>query len=160
MGRDGSDPLFLQVKEAQRSVLERFVGKGAYTNQGERVVAGQRLMQATSDIFLGWDRTEGIDGARRDFYFRQLRDWKGSADTETMRPQGMVDYARVCGQTLARCHARSGDGIAIASYMGKSAAFDQALVAFAETYADQNDQDYQALRTAVQTGRITAQTGI
>jgi uncharacterized protein (DUF2252 family) len=160
LGRDGTDPLFLQVKEAQRSVLERFVGKSAYTNQGERVVSGQRLMQAASDIFLGWDRIEGIDGRRRDFYIRQLRDWKGSIDPDRILPAGMSNYARVCGWTLARAHARSGDRIAIASYLGSGVVFDRALADFAESYADQNQRDYESLRRAVAAGRVTATPGL
>src|SRR3954447_12583965 len=160
LGRDDDDPLFLQAKEAQQSVLERFVGKNAYSNQGERVVAGQRRMQAASDIFLGWMRAEGFDGQRRDFYFRQLRDWKGGADLTQMVPHGMEAYARLCGSVLARGHARSGDRIAIAAYLGSSAAFDRALVPFAEAYADQNQRDYDALRAAAASGRVTAITGL
>src|SRR4051794_17360031 len=125
LGRDGRDPLFLQAKEAQESVLERFAGKSRYTNHGERVVAGQRLMQAASDIFLGWQRVTGFDGQDRDYYIRQLRDWKGSADIDTMLASAMTAYARICGATLARAHARSGDRIAIASYMGNSDVFDR-----------------------------------
>jgi hypothetical protein len=160
LGRDESDPLFLQAKEAQPSVLERFVAKSAYSNQGERVVAGQRLMQAASDIFLGWVRSEGIDGVRRDFYFRQLRDWKGSVDPDQMIPAGMLAYGQLCGWTLAQAHARSGDAIAIAAYLGNSSAFDNAIVSFAESYADQNERDYQALQKAVADGRVEAQTGL
>jgi hypothetical protein len=161
LGRDDVDPLFLQVKEAQESVLERFVGKGAYTHQGERVVAGQRLTQAASDIFLGWvGGVSPIDGQARDFYFRQLRDWKGSADPEAMTPQGLTDYGRVCGSTLATGHARSGDRIAIAAYLGKSVAFDRALATFAERYADQNERDYERLQAAVDEGRVTAKIGL
>jgi uncharacterized protein (DUF2252 family) len=161
LGRDGSDPLLLQAKEAQESVLERFVGKSAYTNNGQRVVAGQRLMQATSDIFLGWERvTSPIDGVSRDFYVRQLRDMKGSAEVETMLPDGMTAYARMCAWTLARAHARSGDRIAIAAYMGKRDAFDAAIADFAEAYADQNERDYEQLVEAVKKGTIEAQTGL
>src|SRR3954447_20238291 len=160
LGRDDGDPLFLQVKEAEASVLEGFARKSTFSNQGERVVAGQHLMQAASDIFLGWIRVEGLDGVRRDFYFRQLRDWKGSFDPETMIPDGMARYAQVCGWTLARAHARSGDRIAIDAYLGGSDAFDRALAAFAETYADQNELDYDALRRAVKDGRLTAITGV
>jgi uncharacterized protein (DUF2252 family) len=126
LGRDGQDPLFLQAKEAQESVLERFVGKSKYANHGQRVVAGQRLMQAASDIFLGWQRVTGLDGEVRDFYLRQLRDWKGSADVDTMAAGAMVAYSRICGATLARAHARSGDRIAIAAYLGSADIFDQA----------------------------------
>jgi uncharacterized protein (DUF2252 family) len=160
LGRDGEDPLLLQAKEAEESVLQRFLGKGAYPNQGQRVVAGQRLMQAASDIFLGWERVTGIDGATRDFYIRQLRDWKGSANVDTMIPSGMAAYARLCGATLARAHARSGDRIAMASYLGKGEAFDQAIAEFSTRYADQNERDYGALVQAVESGRLTAQTGL
>jgi uncharacterized protein (DUF2252 family) len=159
-GRDGSDPLFLQAKEAQASVLERFVGKSAYANCGERAVTGQRLMQASSDIFLGWERNDGIDGVPRDFYIRQLKDWKGSVDPDRLTPDSSVAYARVCGWTLARAHARSGDRIAMAAYLGASPAFDRAIASFAEAYADQNQRDYEALQRAVAEGRITAQTGL
>ena len=160
LGRDGQDPLFLQAKEAQESVLERFVGKSQYANSGQRVVAGQRLMQAASDIFLGWHRLTGLDGQLRDFYMRQLRDWKGSADVDTMGASVMTLYARICAATLARAHARSGDRIAIASYLGNSDAFDQAIADFSSAYADQNERDYQALAQAVDSGRVEAQTGL
>jgi uncharacterized protein (DUF2252 family) len=161
LGTDNQDPLFLQAKEAQRSVLEQFVGKSQYTNCGQRVVAGQRLMQATSDIFLGWQYvSSGLDGQERDFYIRQLKDWKGSFPTEGALPAGAAAYGKACGWTLARAHARSGDRIAIASYLGKADVFDQAIATFAETYADQNQRDYDALKHAAQTGRITAQTGL
>lgn len=149
LGRDGQDPLFLQAKEADTSVLAEHVGASRYRNQGERVVSGQRLMQAASDIFLGWERVDGIDGKQRDFYVRQLRDWKGIAVPETMRPEGMRAFGQLCGFTLARAHARSGDRIAIASYLGKSSSFDRALATFAEAYADQNERDHQALVDAV-----------
>jgi uncharacterized protein (DUF2252 family) len=158
LGRDESDPLFLQAKEAQPSVLSRFVGASKYPNQGQRVVAGQRLMQATSDIFLGWQRVEGgLDGGTRDFYIRQLRDWKFSLDIESMIPRGMRLYGELCGWTLARAHARSGDRIAIASYLGGSDVFDRAIADFAAAYADQNERDHQALVDAVNAGRITAE---
>jgi uncharacterized protein (DUF2252 family) len=160
LGRDGQDPLFLQAKEAQESVLERFVGKSQYANSGQRVVAGQRLMQAASDIFLGWERLTGLDGQIRDFYVRQLRDWKGSADVDTMASSAMAAYARMCGATLARAHARSGDRIAIASYLGNSDLFDRAIADFSAAYADQNERDYQALVDAVNAGRLEAQTGL
>ena len=160
VGSDGTGPLLLQAKEAQESVLARFVGKSLHENQGERVVAGQHLMQASSDIFLGWDRVEGIDGVQRDFYIRQFRDWKGSVDTEVMIPEAMAIYGRLCGWTLARAHARSGDRIAIASYLGSSKAFDNAIVAFAESYADQNERDYDALKRAAAEGRIDVETGL
>ena len=127
LGRDGRDPLFLQMKEAEASVLEEFVAPSEFENHGERVVTGQRLMQASSDIFLGWLHVEeGLDGQERDFYARQLKDWKGSAEIEQMVPKGMAAYGKLCGWTLARAHARSGDRIAIAAYLGKSDAFDRA----------------------------------
>jgi uncharacterized protein (DUF2252 family) len=158
LGRDDSDPLFLQAKQAQPSVLSRFAGASRYANQGQRVVAGQRLMQATSDIFLGWQRVEGgLDGGTRDFYVRQLRDWKFSLDVEAMIPRGMRLYGGLCGWTLARAHARSGDRIAIASYLGGSDVFDRAITDFAAAYADQNERDHQALVDAVSAGRITAE---
>ena len=160
LGRDEQDPLFLQAKEAQESVLERFVGKSKYPNSGQRVVAGQRLMQASSDIFLGWQRATGFDGKERDFYIRQLRDWKGSADVDNMSSSLMAGYARICAATLARAHARSGDRIAIASYLGNSDTFDRAIADFSAAYADQNERDYQALVDAVQSRRLEAQTGI
>jgi uncharacterized protein (DUF2252 family) len=156
LGRDDQDPLFLQAKEAQASVLEPFVGKSRYANHGQRVVEGQRLMQAASDIFLGWNRVSGIDGVTRDFYLRQLRDWKGSWAPEAMVPEVMSLYGAMCGWTLARAHARSGDRIAIASYLGGSDAFDRAIVSFSEAYADQNDRDYAALQTAVKANKIKA----
>ena len=146
LGRDESDPLFLQVKEAEASVLSRFVGVSKYKNQGQRVVAGQRLMQAGSDIFLGWHHVEaGLDGQPRDFYVRQLRDWKFSIEIEALQPAGLRLYATLCGWTLARAHARSGDRIAIAAYLGGSDVFDRAVTSFAAAYADQNERDYQSL---------------
>ncbi|MEU6657805.1 DUF2252 domain-containing protein [Streptomyces sp. NPDC046821] len=154
IGRDGRDPLFLQAKEADNSVLAAHVGASRYRNQGERVVAGQRLMQAASDIFLGWERVDGIDGKQRDFYIRQLRDWKGIAEPEKMKPEGMEAFGQLCGVTLARAHARSGDRVAIASYLGKGDAFDRAMATFAESYADQNERDHQALVDAVRAGRL------
>ena len=160
LGRDGSDPLFLQAKEAQRSVLEPVVRKKKrYANQGQRVVEGQRLMQAASDIFLGWERS-ATDGEPRDYYFRQLRDWKGTWDPEAMVPQVMAMYGQVCGWTLARAHARSGDRIAIASYLGTSDVFDRAIVVFAEAYADQNERDHASLKDAAAAGRIAVESGI
>ena len=156
LGRDGQDPLFLQAKEAQASVLEPFVGKSRYANHGQRVVEGQRLMQASSDIFLGWNRLAGFDGVVRDFYIRQLRDWKGSWAPEAMVPQVMNVYGQMCGWTLARAHARSGDRVAIASYVGNSDAFDRAIASFSEAYADQNERDYDALKAAVKADRIKA----
>jgi uncharacterized protein (DUF2252 family) len=160
LGRDNDDPLFLQLKEAQPSVLEPFLGKSQYANHGQRVVEGQRLMQAASDIMLGWHRVTGLDGVQRDFYFRQLWDNKGSAIIEGMRPHELAAYAEICGQTLARGHARSGDAVTISAYLGNSDAMDQAVSDFAELYADQNELDYAALSTAVKTGRVTAQTGL
>jgi uncharacterized protein (DUF2252 family) len=161
LGRDEADPLFLQVKEAEASVLSRFVGASKYANQGQRVVAGQRLMQAASDIFLGWQRVEsGLDEQPRDFYVRQLRDWKFSVEIATLRPEGLQIYANLCGWTLARAHARSGDRIAIAAYLGSSDVFDRAIAKFAAAYADQNERDHQALIDAVKTGRITAEPGL
>ncbi len=161
MGRDDQDPLFLQFKEAQPSVLEEFTAKSEYANDGERVVAGQRLMQASSDIFLGWLHVgSGIDGGRRDFYGRQLKDWKGSFETDGALPDGMSIYGRVCGWTLARAHARSGDRIAIASYLGGSDAFDRSIADFSEAYADQNERDYNALQQAVKKGRVEARPGL
>ena len=154
LGRDGQDPLFLQVKEAQPSVLEQFVGASRFRNHGQRVVAGQRLIQAASDIFLGWDRATSRDGQQRDFYLRQLRDWKASADVSEMIPKAMAVYAQMCGWTLARAHARSGDPIAIASYLGDDDQFDRSISDFAKRYADQNERDYQALRDAVEAGKV------
>jgi uncharacterized protein (DUF2252 family) len=161
LGRDESDPLFLQVKEADTSVLAAFAGASKYTNQGQRVVAGQRLMQASSDIFLGWQRiAAGLDGKPRDFYVRQLRDWKYSIAIEDLAPRGMRGYGEMCGWALARAHACSGDRIAIAAYLGGSDVFDQAITRFAAAYADQNDRDHQALVDAVASGRITAEPGM
>jgi uncharacterized protein (DUF2252 family) len=161
LGRDGVDPLFLQISEAQASVLEEFLEPSEFDNHGQRVVSGQRLMQASSDIFLGWLHLESwLDQQPRDFYCRQLRDQKGSAAIEQMTPRGMATYGRMCGWTLARAHARSGDRIAIAAYLGKGSKFDRALVEFSHAYADQNERDYRALLTAVRSGRITAETGV
>jgi uncharacterized protein (DUF2252 family) len=161
LGADDRDPLFLQVKEAERSVVERFVGKSEYKNCGQRVVAGQRLMQATSDIFLGWDHIDaGFDDKARDYYVRQLKDWKGAFAFETASPGGAAAYGRMCGWTLARAHARSGDRVAIAAYLGSGDVYDQAIADFAETYADQNQRDYEILEQAVDSGRIMAETGL
>ena len=159
-GRDNEDPLFLQAKEAQASVLEPFLGKSEFANHGQRVVEGQQLMQAASDIMLGWIRAKGIDGEERDFYIRQLWDAKGSALIDVMEPSAMLVYARLCGQALAKAHARAGDAVAIASYLGSSDVFDRALAVFAERYADQNERDYQALKDAADSGRITVQSGL
>ena len=161
LGRDDSDPLVLQIKEAQRSVLERYLPNSEFANSGERVVDGQRRMQAAGGPFLGWTHVErGLDGQARDYYVRQLWDWKGSATIESMSPEGMAEYGRLCGWTLARAHARSGDRIAIAAYLGSGDAFDTAITAFAEAYADQNERDYAALGEAVRSGRIEPQTGL
>jgi uncharacterized protein (DUF2252 family) len=158
-GRDSSDPLFLQAKEAQPSVLEEFAGASTLAQHGERVVVGQRLMQAASDIFLGWLRVTDLDGQVRDYYIRQFHDWKGSADITTMRPAGAKLYARMCGATLARAHARWGDRIAMAAYLGPGEAFDKAITRFAVAYADQNEKDYDTLARAVKSGRIPAEAG-
>jgi len=155
VGKDDADPLVLQVKEASPSVLEAFAGKSRYPNAGQRVVEGQRLMQAASDIFLGWIRNQaGLDGNVRDFYFRQLWDWKGSIDVETVDAEGLRAYARMCGWTLARAHARSGDRVALASYLGKTDVFDKAVATFAESYADVAGADYAAFGQAVESGRL------
>jgi uncharacterized protein (DUF2252 family) len=156
-GRDDQDPLFLQVKEATRSVLEDHLPKSKYQNPGERVVRGQRMMQASSDIYLGW--TKGAQ-ADRFFYWRQLRDMKGSALVDSMSALGLEQYAGMCGWTLARAHARSGDPVAMASYLGAADEFDQSITDFSQRYADQNETDYQAFVTAVRTGRIPAAEGI
>ncbi|QEV99297.1 DUF2252 domain-containing protein [Microbacterium caowuchunii] len=155
-GRDDTDPLILQAKEAQTSVLEPFLEASAYANQGERVVRGQQLMQAASDMFLGWRSVKGIDGVDRDFYFRQLQDGKGSAEVERMPFAGMMLYARVCGETLARAHARGGDRVAIAGYLGAGEVFDRALGRFAVSYADRNALDHAAFGEAVASGRLIA----
>ena len=160
LGRDHNDPLFLQVKEAQDSVLERFVAKSTYPHHGQRVVAGQRLMQAATDIFLGWVRIKGLDGVTRDYYVRQFQDWKGSADVDSLLVPGATLYARICAATLARAHARWGDRIAIGSYLGKGDTFDRAIADFSAAYADQNEKDYEAFAAAVKSGRLTAQTGL
>jgi uncharacterized protein (DUF2252 family) len=161
LGRDDGDPLFLQIKEAQPSVHEAFLGSSEYRHAGERVVEGQRLMQATSDIFLGWlSAPADLDGGVREYYVRQLRDWKGSAEVDAMTAEGLISYGRLCGATLARAHARSGDRIAIAAYLGSGDVFDRALLAFGESYADQNERDYAALGAAVKSGRVIARTGV
>jgi uncharacterized protein (DUF2252 family) len=151
-GRDEGDPLFLQAKEATASVMDPYLESSKHTNHGERVVVGQRLMQATPDIFLGWTRGPG----GRDFYFRQLWDMKGSVDTTTLQPPGMAFYGGLCARSLARAHARSGDSIAIASYLGTSDTFDGAVADFAEAYADQNDKDHAAFLAAIEAGTIQA----
>ena len=159
LDRDLGTPLLLQIKEAEASVLEEFTAPSAFAHHGQRVVAGQQLMQAASDIFLGW-QTSDWDGVRRDYYVRQLRDWKGSADIRGMTPVGMELWAQMCGWTLARAHARSGDRLAIAAYLGKSDTFDRAVAEFAGAYADQNDTDYWDLQAAVNAGRLSARTGL
>jgi uncharacterized protein (DUF2252 family) len=156
LGRDLRDPLFLQVKEAGRSVLEPFVRPAEQVTAGERVVTGHRLIQTVGDIFLGWQRMTGIDGAERDFYIRQLRDWKGGVDVGDMVPSGLRIYAELCGWTLARAHARSGDRVAIAAYLGSARTFDRAVVRFADAYADQNERDHRALLDAIAEGRVEA----
>ncbi len=160
VGRDQNDPLFLQVKEAQASVLERVAGRDTYPNHGERVVVGQRLMQGATDIFLGWQRIRGLDGVSRDYYVRQFHDWKGGATVENLEVPGATFYARICAATLARAHARWGDRIAIASYLGKGDLFDRAIADFSAIYADQNERDYEAFIAAVKSGRLIAQTGV
>ena len=160
LGRDNEDPLFLQLKQAEASVLEPFLGKSKFANHGQRVVEGQRLMQAASDIMLGWDRITGPEGVKWDFYMRQLWDNKGSAIIEGMKPRELAGYAEICGHTLARAHARSGDAVAIGAYLGSSDAMDKALSDFAELYADQNELDYAALDAAVKSGRVRAEVGL
>jgi len=161
LGRDERDPLFLQIKEAQTSVLEPLIGRSRFGNHGRRVVEGQRLMQAASDIFLGWVRSDvTLDGEVRDFYVRQLWDWKASADLQAIRPEGLAAYAEACGWILARAHARSGDRFAVSAYLGKGDSFDRAIAAFATAYADLNERDHDALVQAVKAGRITATEGV
>jgi uncharacterized protein (DUF2252 family) len=161
LGRDDDDPLFLQVKEAEASVLEAHLGRSKFKNHGQRVVEGQRLMQSASDIFLGWIRaTRTLDGVTRDYYVRQLWDWKISVDLEAVLPRGLVLYGETCGWTLARAHARSGDRIAMGAYLGKGETFDRAVADFAASYADLNQRDYEALAEAVRTGRIEAKEGL
>lgn len=158
LGRDDADPLLLQAKEAQQSVLSAQLGGDHYDNQGRRVVSGQRLIQTTSDIFLGWTHVVGLDGRERDFYVRRLRDWKGIARPETMDPGLLRLFARLCGASLARAHARSGDPVAIAAYLGGSDRFDRALAEFAQAYADRNERDFDALGVASHTGRVRAES--
>jgi uncharacterized protein (DUF2252 family) len=159
-GGDDVEPLFLQAKEAQASVLADFAGGSAYASEGQRVVAGQHLMQASSDIFLGWQSTKGVDGVERDYYLRQLRDWKVSIPIEQLRPTGLRLYASLCGWTLARAHARSGDRIALAAYLGRSHKFDHAIADFAEAYADLNELDHAQLTAAVAAGHVEAQSDL
>jgi uncharacterized protein (DUF2252 family) len=154
LGPVGTDPLFLQIKEAQPSVLEDHLAASGFANHGQRVVVGQRLMQASSDIFLGWLKAD------RDYYGRQLKDWKGSAEIEQMDSDSLAAYGRMCGWTLARAHARTGDRVAIAAYLGSADSFDRAILEFSEAYAEQNDRDYRALQAAAGSGRIVAETGL
>ena len=160
LGRDEDDPLFLQVKEAEASVLERFLGKSGYTNHGQRVVEGQRLMQAASDILLGWAQGTEADGLKRDYYIRQLWDWKASADVDSMSPEVLAISGQMCGWTLARAHACSGDAIAIGSYLGETESFDRAVTEFAGAYADQTDEDHRAFVDAISAGTIKARSGV
>jgi len=155
-----AEVLVLQGKQAEASALADYAGASEFANQGERVVTGQHLVQAASDIFLGWLRVPSPDGADEDYYLRQLRDWKLSAEIELMRPQSMEVYAQLCGWTLARAHARSGDRIAISAYLGSSTKFDNAIADIAETYADQSQRDHAALTAAVTEGRVQAQSGV
>jgi uncharacterized protein (DUF2252 family) len=159
-GRDDSDPLFLQVKEAQASVLEPYAGRSTYSHHGQRVVMGQQLMQAATDIFLGWQRIKGLDGLTRDYYVRQFHDWKGGADVERLLVPGAMHYAQFCGATLARAHARWGDRIAIAAYLGRGDVFDRAIAEFSAAYADQNERDYEVFKAAANSGRLIAETGV
>ena len=159
LGKDEGDPLFLQLKEAGPSVLEAYLPQSRYENHAQRVVAGQRLMQASSDIFLGWARGEGV-GLLVDYYWRQLRDMRSSAVVEDLRPQGLADYGYLCGWTLARAHARSGDRVAISTYLGGTDRFDQAVASFSEAYADQTERDYERMLQAVKDGTLTVETGV
>jgi uncharacterized protein (DUF2252 family) len=160
VGRDGKDPLVLQAKEAQPSVLEPYLGTSHFTNHGERVVRGQRISHAATDIFLSWQRSMAFDGKEHDFYVRQLWDWKASIDLSTISESGLLAYTRACGWSLARAHARSGDRLAIAAYLGGGSSFDKAIVAFASAYADQNERDYRRLVEAAATGGVPARSGI
>jgi len=161
VGRDDSDPLFLQLKEAEASVLEPFLRGSGFATHGQRVVEGQRLMQAASDIFLGWVHTEPEpDNLTPDLYVRQLRDWKVSIDVRTILPHGLAVYGAACGWTLARAHARSGDAVAIAAYLGGSGRFDRAITEFARAYADLNEKDHRALLDAITHGRVSAVEGV
>ena len=158
LGRGTDDPLILQIKEAQASVLEDFAGRSVYTNAGRRVVVGQHTMQASSDILLGWQRSRGFDDVPRDFYVRQLHDWKGAVEVQQMTLAAMTSYGRLCGWTLARAHARSGDRIEIAGYLGAGPVFDEAVADFATAYAEQNERDHAALVAAVRSGRTPVAT--
>jgi hypothetical protein len=153
--------LILQIKEAEESVLERFTSKSVFNHHGQRVAEGQRLMQASTDVFLGWQRVkQGYDGRTHDYYVRQLWDWKFSADVDTMVPELLGSYAEMCGWILARAHARSGDAVAISSYLGTSGAFDSAIASFARAYADQNELDHRALLDAIASGGVEAKAGV
>jgi uncharacterized protein (DUF2252 family) len=160
VGRDGLDPLVLQAKEAQASVLEPYLGASEFQNHGERVVRGQRISHAASDIFLSWQRSMGLDGMEHNFYVRQLWDWKASIDLSTMSESGLHAYTRACGWSLARSHARSGDRVAIAAYLGGGSAFERAVARFSAAYADQNELDYQRLADAVAEGNVSAEHGV
>lgn len=160
IGRDESDPLFLQIKEAGPSVLERFLGPSEFEFAGQRVIAGQRIMQAATDVLIGWQNTTGVDGVDRQFYVRQLKDWKGAANIEKMLPHGLELYGSLCGRVLARAHARSGDRFEINAYLGKSDKFDRAIAEYAELYADQNERDYARLEQAAKDGLIEVQSGL
>jgi uncharacterized protein (DUF2252 family) len=160
VGRDGKDPLVLQAKEAQASVLEPYLGASEFANHGERVVQGQRISHAASDTFLGWQRSAGLDGREHDFYVRQLWDWKASADLSTMNEWGLHAYTRACGWSLARAHARSGDRLAIAAYLGAGSGFEKAIARFSRAYADQNELDHQRLADAVAAGEVPAELGV
>ncbi len=160
VGRDGADPLILQMKEAQASVLEAHLGPSEFEHHGERVVRGQRMDQAAFDVFLGWQRSKGLDGNEHDFYIRQLWDWKASIDLGAMTYSGLLAYARACGWSLARAHARSGDRLAIAAYLGSGSKFDDAIARFSSVYADQNELDHQRLIDAVRAGEVAAVTGM
>ena len=160
VGRDGQDPLVLQAKEAQPSVLEPYVGASEFGNHGERVVHGQRISHAATDVFLSWQRSRGLDGEQHDFYVRQLWDWKASIDLSTMSESGLHAYTRACGWSLARSHARSGDRLAIAAYLGAGSSFDRAIARFSARYADQNELDYERLADAVASGEISALSGV
>ena len=160
VGREGRDPLVLQAKEAQASVLEAHLGASEFASHGERVVRGQRMCQAASDIFLSWQRSEDLDGNERDFYVRQLWDWKASADPSTMSANGLHAYTRACGWSLARAHARSGDRLAIAAYLGAGPRFERAIARFSSSYADQNERDHERLAGAVAAGEVLAEHGV
>ena len=160
LGRGGKDPLILQMKEAQASVLEPYLGASEFDHHGERVVRGQRMDQAVSDVFLGWQRSQGLDGKEHDFYIRQLWDWKASIDLSVMSDVGLQAYTRACGWSLARAHARSGDRLAIAAYLGPGSKFDRAIARFSTRYADQNELDYKRLQDAVAAGEVQATTGV